>query len=514
MVGSKRLAVLALSGTIPAVLLLAHPTVAAAAPAAATVPVGSGMGVTFNQVDYNWDTSAVVDSGTGEINVVLATLTGATGISSGFLNVGTSNGWVVQNLPIDPTDDPYATITSEFELDPSDGTAITAENADVEFSASPVTSFSTGATQSFAVGDANYDGSGFGAAGTSGPEAPPAPGVVSFTGGPAFTFCFQIAHPNIEAADNQCGPASVANSFTWLKTQYGLAIPDNNVLGFCDNTSLVGKLDTLMGRCSGRTFGDGRTTSGSQSITSPAMAQFSGGDINCSITGSGIPANTTITAVASATAATISQAATATASGVSMTITPTRRCGPALGGASILRGKLTYLANNNLGNAVVVKHQANGQGVGGGDFMAAGLTSHGNGATPTASFITSEVCAGEDVELGFTYPRGGGHFVELTGAGSILGVPWITYLSDHDQTNDASGTTKIDFSFLRDTDADGLLNLVNEGGVPNAQIVLTESLIAQSNVPEFPAAASLLPIGVVLLLAMRYRRRGSGETRT
>jgi len=439
MAGSKRLGVLGLVGALLLLGLLARPLKVYAA---STVAVGPGEGVTLQQVDYNWDTSPDVDSTTGELDVDIPTLTSATGITSGFLNVGTSLGWVVQNLPVDATDDPYAEITTQFDLSQTDGSAVTTESADVEFSSSPVTSFSTGSTQMFSVGDVGYDGSGKGATAVSGTETAPAPGVVSFVGGPAFTFCFQANHPNIEAADNQCGPASVANSLTWLKTTYGLAIPDNNVQGLCDTTSLVGKLDTLMNRCAGP---------------------------------------------------------------------PTRRAGPTVRDNAFLTGKLQYLANNNLGSKVVVKHQArNDEGVGGGDFMAAGLTSHGNGAAPTSSFILSEVCAGEDVELGFIYARGGGHWVEITGAGSILGVPWITYVSDHDQTNDANGTGKVDFSFLKDTDADGLLNLVNEGGSPNAQIVVTESPASpQSAVPEAQFAAPFLLVGGGAFLALYRRRRRS-----
>jgi hypothetical protein len=33
-------------------------------------------------------------------------------------------------------------------------------------------------------------------------------------------------------------------------------------------------------------------------------------------------------------------------------------------------------------------------------------------------------------------------------------------------------------------------------------------------VPEFPVAASLLPIGVALLVSIGYRRRRNGEVRT
>src|SRR2546422_833539 len=112
-----RLGRLGVCCVVGAAALVFHPVTAAAASNTVPVPaiapsvaVGPAMGVTFFQVDYNWDTSPDIDSGTGELDVDIATLTSATGIPSGFLNVGNSNGWVVQNLPVDATDDPYASI--------------------------------------------------------------------------------------------------------------------------------------------------------------------------------------------------------------------------------------------------------------------------------------------------------------------------------------------------------------------------------------------------------------------
>jgi hypothetical protein len=252
---SNRFAGAAVAGLIAVVAAAAHPLVASAA---TTVAVGPGEGVTVSQVDYNWDLNPDTDSTTGELTVDIPTLTAATGMTSGFIKVGTSLGWVVQNLPIDAVNDPYPQITTQFDLSTS----------------------------------------------------------------------------------------------------------------------------------------------------------------------------------------------------------------------------------------------------------AAGLTSHGNGDALTASFIISDLCAGEHVELGYIYPNGGGHWVELTGAGSILGVPWITYVSDHDQSNDGSGTGKVDFSFLRDTDRDGLLNLVNQGTTPNATIVVTESpATPQKAVPEAPFVAPFGVIGLGALLALHRRRK-------
>jgi len=410
-----------------------------------TVPVMPGQGVAFHQVSYNWDTSPDPNSQVGEVEVDIATLAASTGQSSGFINVGTSLGWVVQNLPVDSAD-PDVNIVTKFEISSADGAVVSTLPADVEYSTAPVSSFSPGSMPAYTVDSTNYNGSGKGTTPVSGVQSPPTPGAITFQGGPILTVCWQAQHANVQAADNQCGPAAVANSLDWLRTTYQLPVPDPNVMGLRDNNSLVGKLDLAMNR------GDNTTT---------------------------------------------------------------RRSGPGVADNAFLTGKLTYLANNNLGNKVVVNHQArNDEGVGGGDFSAAGLTSHGNGAKPTAAFIQQEICAGEDVELGFIYPGGGGHWVELTGAGSILGVPFVTYKSDHNQADDTKGTDKTDFSFLVDSDADGLLNLVNEGTKPNAQIVVTESPAPQSNVPEVPGSAALLlllPAGAAAASWRRARREHKGR---
>lgn len=168
----------------------------------------------------------------------------------------------------------------------------------------------------------------------------------------------------------------------------------------------------------------------------------------------------------------------------------------------ILRGKLDYIAVNNLTGKVDTKHQGL---LGGGDISSSGVTSTGKGAAVTIDFILSELAHGEDVEMGFLYPNGGGHFVDITGAGRILGVPWISYVSDHTQSHkdlddpttpnvdetDTRGTDKVDFSFL----INGVL--VNETGKPTMAFV-----VSQSTIPE--------PAGLILLAttaALTLRRR-------
>ncbi len=413
-------------------------------------------GVSVRQVAFTWEGARTPESNTGEFVVDVARVLRQSGSSSGYVNVTTSQGWVVQNLPI-RRELGERPISIDFKLAARAGRDIPSVPTDVRFSRLPLISFATvggegagsaamarAANASAAlVGESEYNGQGFGATAPKGVPAPPAPGLLRFLKrllqplGAVFSMCYQPGHDNVQAARNQCAPASVANSLAWMKAKQGLEIPDPNVTGLRDNGSLVGKLDLAMGRVAGGATGTDR------------------------------------------------------------------RVGNTVSGTQHLRGKLSYLAGKK--PPVVVSHQGGGGVDGTKPFAAAGLTSTGRGARVTAEFIISEICKGEDVELGFLYPNGG-HFVNVTGAGRVLGVPWITYVSDHVQsdadiipgsrlpkkkTDNDEGTDQIDFSFLRDTDRDGRLNLVNEAGVPNAELVTTES--PEKPPPYLPSPVVLFP---------------------
>ena len=62
----------------------------------------------------------------------------------------------------------------------------------------------------------------------------------------------------------RAGPGSQANSFEWLKREYGLPIPHDNVPGVEGDpaNSRVGELDDLMGRMQGETVGDEQAIEG------------------------------------------------------------------------------------------------------------------------------------------------------------------------------------------------------------------------------------------------------------
>jgi hypothetical protein len=191
-----------------------------------------GSGVSFSQVNYSFPgASGNGPSETGEIDVDLSALAAATGIASGFINVTTASGWVTQNLPViaDPNFN-YPSISTTFDLGAGTaGTTVTSLVACVNYTPSPSPIAPSGPTSAFLVGTSNYNAEGQGYAVSAAPPPPP-PGQIipNIRRLPLFQFVGQPNHPNVQAANNQCGPAAAANSLTWLATQKGLAVPDPN----------------------------------------------------------------------------------------------------------------------------------------------------------------------------------------------------------------------------------------------------------------------------------------------
>ena len=414
---------------------------------------GSSLDPTNFAIDQIYDSSVSTNVANFDVN---------NNFGPGFVNVLDSTGtqWLVQNLYVG-LDTGYAATYTPFQIN-STGSSMSTDNLIVDYSATPMatagavraddSTVESGLTVSSLVQNPGTP--------TSAPNGAMAGnGANPFTfGGPGFNVTYQLGHPNVEAAINQCAPAAVANSLTWLglnnqpNNPGSFGVPDNPAAG----GSLVANLDLLMGRA----------------------------NTGCGMTGN-LPC-----------------------------------------GVSPLDGKLLYLSD--LGNPnVVVNVQdslgAGAQSAGNGGSIAPGrnYTDYGvtavNQGAPSFDFIQSEITAGEDVEFDMAYlcPASsqhtdsngnivictpgtviGRHYVEATGAGSILGVDFITQISD-EQQGVAGGTGNI-----RLDQVTGGNFLPGEG--PGGAFI--DQVISESVVPE-PGTVLLIGAGLLFLGGLKYRRR-------
>lgn len=406
-------------------------------------PVFPNQGVSFYQVDYTFKQDTTLNSGTGQVDIDISAFQAATGYSTGYLNVTTPLGWAVQNLPVFPGY-PYPSISTNFMLDSLVGFDIDTMAAHVQFTSSPVLVPPVGGFLSYSVGDLNFNAEGVDTSISivPGPPKTSLPGTVSFIAGGLLEVHLQPGHKNVECADNQCLPMAVSNSFQWLEDTYGIMFADPHVMGLGLDGSMVGEVETEMMRV----FVDRRNGHPTQVLKG-------------------------------------------------------------------LLGKLSYIGKNDI-MFLNVKHMG---WYGEKDTCVRVIkvdtvtnmidtikvTSRALGDTVTAAAIIKEIREGEDVELGFAYKTGGGHAVEVVGAGTIFGIPWVMHMSDYDQSDDTKGTDRIDFSFLKDTDADGLLNINYNKADANVVCFFSQS-------PDSAALAVLSPIENSMDIAL-FPNPNSGE---
>ncbi len=130
----------------------------------------------------------------------------------------------------------------------------------------------------------------------------------------------------------------------------------------------------------------------------------------------------------------------------------------------MLEGKFAYLAEHNLGDQLIQKHQGRGWGsspdekLPAGDFTSSGITSESQGETVTFEWICEQIRQGEDVEVIFEYDGGGGHAMRAFECGTTFGIPWVGFANDSNQFSDSNGLECVRFNML-DLDGDGTANL-------------------------------------------------------
>lgn len=221
--------------------------------------------IDFDQLNYNSANFGAEGDATIDVTNALALLPGGN-ITGGFLNVVDNSGnWLVQNLPVLPS-----TVTGSDQLSmrysitgDSNGGQISSENLLAVLSTAPQLSAPTGTVSSFATTEVAFDAGGTGPTGDlTGYEPAAAPGAVAFNTNGVTGITYETGHPNVQAALNQCAPAAIANSLTWLKNTAAVPISQPNTPGIGNvpgaTNTLVGSLDLLTGRAvTSRTVGSG-----------------------------------------------------------------------------------------------------------------------------------------------------------------------------------------------------------------------------------------------------------------
>lgn len=404
-------------GVMMVVLLLAS-----LVPLTPTVAEGQSatvIGVTFSQVDFLFTNATVHDSDWGRIEVNIGEFTEYQGLNEGYLNIYTNAGWVVQNMLIDSLEG-MDSIAMYFDLGVDVGTNVTSLSIYMEFTGEPYVTFEDGLRSDYTVDTVKYNAEGAGPLQTT--SIPTPLPLLEFD---PFGAIWDFKKPNkegenVQTADDQCFPMSIANSLQYLENRYGLPVPHDHGKGLKGDNSLVGKLDSACDR------------------------------------------------------------------GVR-----SRQDGDGVWFDDMLEGKFKYLSENGLAGNLIHKHQGYGygwvdanhnggydpgecqynQGSGSlpaGDFTKHGITSKDESVNGKVSFewIEEQLRKCEDVEVVFTYEDAagritGGHAVRVFGCGKVLGIPYLWYKHDREQTStdptDNKGLEEVPVP-VPDLDGDGMPN--------------------------------------------------------
>lgn len=201
-------------------------------------------GFSFAQVDFTYPSATELNSPYGQIFLDYSQIPG-----SGYVNVKTSAGWAVQNLPV-LGGSGLPGVSMMFDLGFT-GPQVAPFEAYVDYSPVPLADNSTltGSPQSFGLlNHVEHNPGGSGGPITSPQENPAGKMTVTFDPNGITTLpIINTIRRSVEQVNNQCGPAAVANSLAYLKERYGVALKHEHIPGNLGNppSSLVGQLDNF-----------------------------------------------------------------------------------------------------------------------------------------------------------------------------------------------------------------------------------------------------------------------------
>jgi hypothetical protein len=459
--------------------------------AAAALPVARAAAQTavntndvyLSQVEYSDDAGTDISP-----NGQLLINTGDASLSGGYINVANSSGtWIVQNMPVVAGMPDEA---AEFPLGTADGTNDTGQgmSLSVDVSSSPLISFTPTAPTSVTVsGEDVEDDEGEGAAAN---PSPVSASNLSFSINGQNRIAVDLGVPNVQAANNQCAPAAIANALAWLKANKGLNIPDPNVPG---RGALAGTLKNPS------------APTGATYATNTLLVP--NGGANTSAFAGGVATYQTSETTGDSLVGQLDLTMQRTSQNRARFYNATgQNTNAGVNGQPQVVGTELYLGS--VGDAPVVKIDTQGNVV---SATNGGITSNNLNAAGstnvTANFLYNELSAGAAVKVGYT-----GHATDLIATGSILGQPWVFLQSDLAQTpqNDSldqklnllanlpaglSNASSIpEFSYLNET----------AQTFPGLGVSVLNA-IAISVVPEPSAVALVFGIGAILLVRPRRR---------
>jgi hypothetical protein len=472
-----------------AAAVLASAMVAVAGEVARAVSVGQGQGVTLFQNVY-LDTQGLTTGTDGAappevttnfvtVNVNLSQLTGATSLSSGYLNVMVgSNHWAVQNLLVDPS---LGSVSTSFQVPVPAGQDIPNLPIRMDYTPGPTPSYLPSEPEPLPY-DVTKKRNQFCGLADIGYQQTALPQIPVFNG--IFNTKVMQNVPNQQAADQQCVPAAFSNGLRFLTGTGKVAIPDAPNPG---RFGRIGPANAVL----------------RDSIPDPVFP-LGQGNRNTPFVQEELPGVTLVSTL------------DRLMSRQNVTRQPFFLGGKDFNqGVAIsqqLSGLTAYLDSTGNGKAVTVETQGVPAGTA---FNANGVTVNLLNSVPTFQYILDALNAGAAVEGNYGFGGGGGHAVNIVGAGVTLGVPWLRYSSDWIQTGDrdpfdtvleAAGVAPIHSSFVFPSylanptiGTDGLY-LFGEADVAGNVPILGNITVMW--VPE-PGAMGMLVVPVVM---MRRRR--------
>ena len=206
-----------------------------------------GDGLQFAQLDFTFPGATSLDSEYASAIIDFQQVAAASGITKGWVNVATPQGWVVRNAPHDASLD-FPGISWMFNLGAAGN--ISSLTVHAEVSAQVVTAFAPPLTTRFSVGNQAWNAEGTGATATTPPGGPMNHAGAVFVANPPQPpqEHWQSGHPNVEQEKNQCHTAAIANSLQWLEDKTGINVPQPHQPGGPGSNTLVGAIDAASNR--------------------------------------------------------------------------------------------------------------------------------------------------------------------------------------------------------------------------------------------------------------------------